>query len=177
MAYSERNTETTNGQSIWPGVMPQQLEEIAMRENGLVLALWSGAAVAVGALLPFIYNVQTTVDGTPFATGGIDAGDRFVSFLFGLLLAGLALWTRYRPVFRRQIAIASLVLSLLGLAGYCLFTLIGFVSFTEQTSYGPTQYSWDPSIGALLSIGGCAACAIAALVMLRTRPPALSEHR
>jgi hypothetical protein len=177
MSYSERNTETSSGQSIWPGVVPQQLEEIALRGNGLVLALWGGAAVAVAALLPFISNIQATVDGTSFATGGISAGDRFISFLFGLLLAGLALWTRYRPVFHRRIATASLVASVLGLAGYCLFTLIGVADITVQTSDGPTQYSWDPSIGALLSIGGCAACAIAAIVMLRTRPPAASEPR
>ena len=178
MEYSGRNPETGSGQSIWPGVVPQQFEEIAMRGNGLVLALWGGAAVAVSALLPFIANVQTTVDGTSFATGfGFSAGDRFTSFLFGLLLAGLALWTRYRPVFRRRIATASLITSLLGLAGYCLFTLIGIANFTVQTSDGPTQYSWDPSIGALLSIGGCAACAIAAAVMLRTSPSALSEPR
>jgi hypothetical protein len=177
MSYSERNTESTNGQSIWPGVVPQQLEEIATRGNGLVLALWGGGAVAAGALLPFISNVQTTVAGIPVATDGISAGDRFISFLFGLLLAGLALWTRYRPVSRRRIATASLVVSMLGLAGYCLFTLIGIANFTVQTSDGPTQYSWDPSIGALLSIGGCAACAIAAIVMLRTRPPEPSEPR
>jgi hypothetical protein len=157
MEYSGRNAETGSGQSIWPGVVPQQFEEIAMRGNGLVLALWGGAAIAVGALLPFVYNVQTTVAGTSFATGGISAGDRFISFLFGLLLAGLALWTRYRPAFRQRIAIASLVVSLLGLAGYCLFTLVGVADITVQTDNGPTQYSWDPSIGTLLSIGGCAA--------------------
>jgi hypothetical protein len=177
MEYSGRNAETGNGQSIWPGGVPQQLEEIAMRGNGLVLALWGGAGVAAGALLPFVSNVQTTVAGTSFPTGGISAGDRFISFLFGVLLAGLALWTRYRPVFRRRIATASLVVSLLGLAGYCLFTLIGIADITVQTVNGPTQYSWDPSIGALLSIGGCAACAIAAIVMLRTCPPVLSEPR
>jgi hypothetical protein len=175
MSYSERNTETGGGQSTWRGGVPQQLEEIAMRRNGLVLALWGGAAVAVGALLPFIYNVQAAVAGT--TPGGINAGDRFISFLFGLLLAGLALWTRYRPVFRQRIATASLVASLLGLAGYCLFTLIGIAGITLQTVNGPTQYSWDPSIGVLLSIGGCAACAIAAIVMLRTRPPVPSGHR
>lgn len=167
---------TGSGQFSWSGVVPPRLEEIAMRGNGLVLALWGGSAVAVGALLPFIYNAQ--VDGTPFATGSvISAGDRFISLLFGLLLAGLALWTRYRPAFRRRIAIASLVVSLLGLAGYCLFTLIGVADITAQASYGPAQVSWDPSIGALLSIGGCAACAVAAIVMLRTRTPALSEPR
>jgi hypothetical protein len=172
--------ETGSGQFSWTGVVPPQLEQIAMRGNGLVLALWGGMAIAVGALLPFIYNVQEAVDGTPFATGSgsvISAGDRFISLLFGLLLAGLALWTRYRPAFRRRIAIASLVVSMLGLVGYCLFTLIGVADITVQASYGPAQVSWDPSIGALLSIGGCVACAIAATVMLRTRIPALSETR
>jgi len=168
---------TRSGQFPWSGVVPPQLEQIAMRENGFVLALWGGIGVAIGALLPFIYNVQTTVDGTSFPTGGVDAGDRFISLLFGLLLAGLALWTRYRPAFRRQIAIASLVTSLLGLAGYCLFTLAGIANITVQTANGATQYSWYPSIGALLSIAGCAACAIATIVMLRTRPPAPSEPR
>src|ERR1700678_894337 len=170
--------ETGSGQFSWSGVVPPQLEEIAMRGNGFVLALWGGVAVAVGALLPFIYNVQETVAGTPFATGSvISAGGRFISLLFGLLLAGLALWTRYRPAFRRRIAIASLVVSMLGLVGYCLFTLIGVADITVQASYGPAQVSWNPSIGALLSIGGCVACAIAATVMLRTRIPALSETR
>jgi hypothetical protein len=169
---------TGSGQFSWSGVVPPQLEEIARRGNGLVLALWGGIAVAGGALLPFVCNVQETVDGTSFATGSaISAGYRFISLLFGLLLAGLALWTRYRPAFRRRIAIAALVASLLGLAGYFLFTLIGLAGITAQASYGTAQLSWDPSIGALLSIGGCAACATAAIVMLRTRPPALSQPR
>jgi hypothetical protein len=168
--------ETGSGQFPWSGVVPPQLEEIAMRENGFVLALWGGIGIAIGALLPFIYNVQ--VDGTPFAAGSvISAGDRFISLLFGLLLAGLALWTRYHPAFRRRIAIASLVVSLLGFAGYSLSTLAGVAGITMQTDVGPAQVSWYPNIGALLSIAGCAACAVAAIVMLRTRPPALSETR
>jgi hypothetical protein len=162
---------TGSGQFSWSGAVPPQLEEIAMRRNGLVLALWGGIAVAGGALLPFVYNVQETVDGTSFATGSaISAGDRFIPLLFGLLMAGLALWSRHLPAFRRRIAIASLAVSLLGLAGYCLFTLIGLAGITAQTGYGTAQLSWDPSIGTLLSIGGCAACAIAATIMLRTRP-------
>jgi len=164
---------TGSGQFSWSGVVPPRLEQIAMRENGFVLALWAGIAVAIGALLPFIYNVQ--VDGTPYAAAPlIGAGDRFVALLFGLLLAGLAVWTRYRPAFRRPIAIASLALSLLGFAGYCFFTLAGVAGFTEQTG---VQVSWYPSIGALLSIAGCAACAVAAIVMLRTRPQAPGESR
>jgi len=168
--------DTGSGSFSWSGVVPPQLEEIAMRENGFVLALWGGIGVAIGALLPFIYNVQA--DGTPAAAGYvINAGDRFISLFFGLLLAGLAVSTRYWPVYRRRIAIASLVVSLLGFAGYCFFTLAGPAGITMQTNAGPAQVSWDPSIGALLSIAGCAACAVAAIVMLRTRPPAAGETR
>jgi len=178
MQYSEGNAETRYGQSMRPGFAPAQGETTAMRGNGLVLALWGGAAVAVGALLPFISNIQETADGTAVATGdGIGAGGRFVSFLFGLILAGFALWIRYRPALRRRIAIAALVTSLLGLAGYVLFTLIGIAGFTAQTDFGAAQEMWNPSIGALLSIGGCAACVFAAIVMLRTTPPALRQPR
>jgi hypothetical protein len=169
---------TGSGQFSWSGLVPQQLEEIAMRGNGLVLALWGGSAVAVGALLPFIYHTQATADGAQVAIGsGIGIGDRCISLLFGLLLAGLALSTRYRPVYRRRLAITALVLSLLGFAGYFLFALAGVAGITMQTDVGPAQVSWDPSIGALLSIAGCAACVIAAIVMLRTRPPAPGETR
>jgi hypothetical protein len=168
--------ETGSGQFSWSGVVLPQLEEIAMRENGFVLALWGGIGIVAGALLPFIFHTQATADGVPVASGfGIGTGGRFISLFFGLLLAGMALSTRYRPLFRRRIAISSLILSLLGLAGYCLFTLLGVAGITVQTAFGPTQVSWYPNIGALDSIAGCAACAIAAIVMLRT--PAPSETR
>ena len=62
-------------------------------------------------------------------------------------------------------------MSLLGSAGYLIFALAGVAGVTVQTALGPAQVSWYPSIGALLSIGGCAADAIAAIVMLRTRTP------
>jgi hypothetical protein len=162
----------------WSGVVYPRLEEIAKRENGFVLALWGGIGIVIGALLPFIFHTQETFDGTPVASGfGIGIGYRFISLFFGLLLAGLALATRYRPVFRRRIAISALVLSLLGFAGYSFFALAGAAGFTMQTYLGPTQVSWYPNIGLLDSIAGCAACVIAAIVMLRTRPPVLSETR
>ena len=148
-----------------------------MRENGFVLALWGGIGIVIGAVLPFIFHAQATVDGATVASGfgtGIGIGYRFISLFFGLLLAGLALWTRYRPLFRRPIAISSLVLSLLGLTGYSLFTLAGVAGITEQTGL---QLSWYPNIGALDSIAGCAACTIAAIVMLRTRAPKPGETR
>ena len=163
--------ETGSGQFSWSGVVPPRLEEIAMRQNGFVLALWGGIGIVIGAVLPFIYNVQ--VDGATAPSGfGIGIGCRFISLFFGLLLAGLAVSTRYWPVFRRPIAISALVLSLLGFVGYSLFTLAGIAGITEQTG---VQVSWYPNIGAVDSIAGCVACAIAAIVMLRT--PAPSETR
>jgi hypothetical protein len=158
--------ETGSRQFSWSDVVPPRLEEVAMRENGFVMALWGGMGIVIGAVLPFIYNVQ--VDGATAPSGSvINAGDRFISLLFGLLLVGLAVSTRYQPALRRPIAISSLVLSLLGFAGYSLFTLAGLADITEQTGL---QVSWDPSIGAVDSIAACLACAIAAIVMLRTPP-------
>jgi hypothetical protein len=160
--------ETGSSPFSWSGVVRPRLKEVAIRENGFVLALWGGIAVVIGALLPFIFHIQATVDGVPVpGESGIGTGDRFISLFFGLLLAGMALSTRYRPAFRRRIAISSLILSLLGFAGYFLFILVGVAGITLQTDFGPTQVSWYPSIGALDSIAGCAACAIAAIVMLR----------
>jgi hypothetical protein len=178
MAYSERNPETGSGQSIWPGGIPQPLGEIATRGDGFALALGGAAAVLVGALLPFVSNVQEMVYETPYPTGfQVNAGGRFLSFLFGLLLAGLAVWARYRPVLRRPVAIAALITSLTGLAGYFLFTIAGFIGISSQDDYGPANVTWNPNIGILLSILGCAACALAAFVMIRTRPPAPGEPR
>ena len=62
--------ETGSRLFSWSGVVRPRLEEIAMRENGFVLALWGGIGIVIGAVLPFIYNVQ--VDGTPFASGSLD---------------------------------------------------------------------------------------------------------
>jgi hypothetical protein len=194
MTYSQGNPGSGNGQPGWPGHAPQQSYDaqgyapqgyapqqsyppqqpagVAVQGNGIAWARWSGVAVAVGALLPFIGNIQETVDGTAFGTGnGISGGGRFASFLFGALLVAFTLWSRYRPALGRRIAIASLITAALGFAGYCIFTVIGFVGISVQVIDGTTaQETWDPSIGALLSIAGCAACAIAAIAVLRTSP-------
>ena len=87
--------ENGAGQFTWAGVVPPQLEEIARRGDGVVLGLCGGGAVALGALLPFIANFQATADGFPADVSGfgIGAGARFVSCVFGLLLAGPGLLT------------------------------------------------------------------------------------
>jgi hypothetical protein len=148
-----------------------RIGEIAMRGNGYVLAASGGIAVCAGALLPFTWHAQASVDGAQVLSGfGIGLGDRLISFLFGALLAGLAYWTRRSPARRRPIAMAALITSVLGFAGYFLYTLIGINGVTVNSGLGPAHVSWFPSIGLLISVAGCAACAIGAVVLRRTSP-------
>jgi hypothetical protein len=163
--------ENGAGQFSWPHLVPPRLGEIAMRGNGYVLAVSGGIAVCAGALLPFMFHAQASVDGAQVLSGfGIGLGYRVISFLFGALLAGLAYWTRRSPARRRPIAMGALVTSLLGFAGYFLYALVGINGLTVNSDLGPAQVSWYPSIGLLLSIVGCAACATASIVMRRTSP-------
>jgi hypothetical protein len=149
--------------------MPPQIEEIVMSGNGYVLAVSGGIAVCAGALLPFIWHARASVDGAQVLSGfGIGLGYRVISILFGALLAGLAYWTRREPTRRRPIARVTWVTSALGFAGYGLYAIVGINGVTVATGLGPAHVSWYPSIGLLLSIAGCAACAVAATVMHRT---------
>jgi hypothetical protein len=165
--------ENSITQLQWPAFVPERVAEFAMRGNGYVLAVSGGIAVCAGALLPFTWHAQASVDGAQVLSGfGIGLGYRVISFLFGALLAGLAYWTRRSPARLRPIAMAGLVTSALGCAGYTLYTLIGINGLTVNSYLGPAHVSWYPSIGLLISIAGCAACAVAAIVMRRTSPRA-----
>jgi hypothetical protein len=170
-------TENAAGQFSWRNLVSPRIEEVAMRGNGYVLAVSGGIAVCAGALLPFMFHAQASVDGARVLSGfGIGAGDRVISFLFGALLAGLAYWTRRNPARLRPIAMAALVTSVLGFVGYFLYALVGINGLTVSTDLGPANVSWYPSIGLLLSVAGCAACAIAAIVMRRTQPKPAREN-
>jgi len=165
--------ENSTTQLQWPAFVPERVAEFAMRGNGYVLAVSGGIAVCAGALLPFMWHAQASVAGAQVLSGfGIGLGYRVISFLFGALLAGLAYWTRRSPARLRPIAMAALVTSVLGCAGYSLYTLIGISGLTVNSYLGPAHVSWYPSIGLLISIAGCAACAVAAIVMRRSSPRA-----
>jgi hypothetical protein len=169
-ALPERNETMEQGQTQFARpAFPSQIREIAMRGNGYVLALSGGIAVCIGALLPFMWHAQASVDGAQVLSGfGIGAGYRVVSFLFGALLAGLAYWGHRSPARRRSIAMAARVTSALGFAGYFLYALVGINGLTVSTDLGPANVSWYPSIGLLLSVAGCAACTVASVVIRRT---------
>jgi hypothetical protein len=165
------STENDVGQFPWRELVPSRIEEIAMRGNGYVLAVSGGIAICVGGLLPFIWHAQASIDGAQILSGfGIGIGYHVISFLFGALLAGLARWTRRNPARRRGIAMGALVTGVLGFVGYVLYALVGINGLTVNSDLGPAYVSWYPSIGLLLSVAGCAACAIAAIVMRRTSP-------
>jgi len=150
-------------------LVSSRIREIAMRGNGSVLAVSGGIAICAGALLPFTWHPRAAVDGAQVLGGfGIGLGYRLISFVFGAVLAGLAYWTRRSPARRRRIAMGALVTSVLGFVGYVLYTLIGINGVTANSDLGPTNVSWYPSVGLLLSIAGCAACAIAAVIIRRT---------
>jgi hypothetical protein len=167
----------TGKPSDWRNLVPPRIEEAAMRGNGYVLAVSGGIAVCAGALLPFIWHAQASVDGAPVLSGfGIGLGYHIISFLFGALLAGLAYGTRHKPARRRLIAMAALATSVLGFVGYFGYVLIGINGLTVNTNLGPTQVSWYPSVGLLLSVAGCAAAAIGAVVIRRTRPEAAGDN-
>jgi hypothetical protein len=123
-----------------------RIGEIAMRGNGYVLAASGGIAVCAGALLPFTWHAQASVDGAQVLSGfGIGLGYRVISFLFGALLAGLAYWTRRNPARLRPIAMAALIIGVLGFAGYFLYTLIGINGLTVNSDLGPAHVSWYPA--------------------------------
>jgi hypothetical protein len=176
--YGRQATEENGaGPFPWRSLVPSRIEEAAMRGNGYVLAVSGGIAVCAGALLPFIWHAQASVDGAQVLSGfGIGLGYHVISFLFGALLAALAYGTRHRPARRRLIAMAALVTSVLGFLGYFSYVLVGVNGLTVNTDLGPTHVSWYPSVGLLLSVAGCAAAAIAAIVMRRTQPEAARDY-
>jgi len=61
---------------------------------------------------------------------------------------------------------------------FVLFMLAGIAGVYPNFGFGITEHVlWYQNIGMLLSIGGCAASAIAAIIILRNRPRGLTEPR
>lgn len=130
-----------------------------------------GAAVVLGALLPFVsspvYNYVV-----------IKGGARVTSALFGLLLAGLGL--SLRTAFSSRVTaskgralgmgIPALCLAILGTLGYVIFAAIGEAGYKQTTTLGFSgTVTFSPSIGLILSILGCVAAVIGAIRVIRHR--------
>jgi len=110
-------------------------------------AIGGGAAIIIGAWLPFI-----SVSAADLGLGDfkMPTSLQLTSALFGLILAGLGFGLRKTPGY----GTALLVLSILGLIGYVGFTLFGLV--------GVSIFHFSPSIGLILSILGCIAVLVGA---------------
>jgi hypothetical protein len=113
-----------------------------------VNSLWAmggGAAVLIGAWLPFV-----SVSAANLALGHftMPTSLQVTSALFGLALTLLGLGLRKNPGYGTVL----LVLSILGLIGYVGFTAFGIV--------GIWIFHFAPSIGLILSILGCVAALV-----------------
>jgi hypothetical protein len=129
-------------------------------------AMGGAAAVTLGALLPFI-TIQDL-----FAIGDIRPEARQYSGGFGLLLLFLGVMVRFGPP-QSWLSAILLALSGLGFLGYGGFMLIGLEGVQNQDPiFGTTgKLTFSPNIGLVLSIGGAATVALAAIRALRTTPP------
>jgi len=128
--------------------------------------LGGGAAVVLGSLLPWVSVTSSDLAGVT-----INGGARGTSAVFGLILIGLgaAILSRTgRGAKTQGYAIALLVLSILGVLGYGLFTIAGFAGFNETDELGDTvRVTFSPSVGVIMLILGCVAVAFGAIRALR----------
>ena len=140
--------------------MPERLNQAVERSAGWCIA--GGAAIFIGALLPWISN--TSSDG--YAV--VNSGGRAWSVIFGLILTGLGIavhrWINPAAAPHgkaKRPAAAVLILSSLGILGYGIFTVAGLVGFQEQTDYGyQVAVTYSPNIGLALIMAGCVAAAV-----------------
>jgi hypothetical protein len=140
----------------------------SITERKVYRMIGGGAAVALGALLPFVSQPEAS-----FLTRvEVHAGARALSFFFGLALVGGALFMRV-PQFRWKAGGWTFVGSGLGLCGYSLFAIIGIVGVDTNMGFGITaKVTWSPNIGLLMSIAGCVIVCVTVAQLLRGQRPA-----
>lgn len=125
--------------------------------------LTGAACVILGSFMPFI---TVSVDGQQLT--GLYASVNPVgigaSRVFGLWLL-LASAPSYYVKARKASGIISLVLAVIILAVYVVWTISGLVGVENADLFGARE-SWTPNIGLLLSILGCALAAFGAIKLL-----------
>lgn len=129
-----------------------------------------GAALFLGSLLPFI-TYAPNLYGTFQINGGFRSGGTF----FGLIIIGIGVAMWYQPAAgwlaskakANVLAIVLLLLTgLMGL-GYLGIAAAGAIGVQEPTDFGSTvTVNYSPNIGLVLSIVGCAAAGVGAIIAL-----------
>lgn len=121
------------------------------------LAIGGGAAVVLGSLLPFVsFNVINP---------GVQIGPGYAAVLIGLILAalGIALRAARRP---GRLVAGTVILCLSSLFGlyYVILIAVGIHGVQVQDTFGDTStLTFNPNIGIILALAGCAAAYTAAI--------------
>jgi hypothetical protein len=131
-----------------------------------------GAAVLLGALLPFIS--APSVFG--YAVFNVNSGARGMSAVFGAVIGVLGVIAHRLPASGPSrsgtptgLTVTLLILSGLGALGYAGFAVAGLVGFQDQADLGiPVRVTYSPGSGLVLSILGCALATAGAIGILRT---------
>jgi len=154
----------------WPDPPPGWnlwIEDTAARDRHIRPAQWTiagGSAAFLGSLLPFLSSSQPDIYA-------VNSSPKESAAFFGVLLAGLGVIMRARSGRANSVS-AILALILAGLAVLTLagITLAGIVGSDETDAFGNTVHvNLSPQIGILISIVGCVAAGIGAIMSFRHR--------
>ena len=147
--------------------MSMQFEDTDSKELQVRGARWviaGGAAAFLGSLLPFLSSSQPDlyqVNSTP----------RETAEFFGIVLAVLGVFMFARSRRTRLISgIVTLIAAGLTASELILLTGVGIAGFEQTDPFGDTvRVNFSPQAGIFISILGCAAAVIGALISFRAR--------
>lgn len=153
----------------WPDPPPGWnlwAEDTVPRDRLIHAARWviaGGGAVFIGSLLPFLSSGQPDLYQ-------VNSSPQDTATFFGIVLAALGVIMLARSRRTRQI---SGILTLI-VAGLTALTLLGFIAAglagTDETGmFGPVHVNFYPQIGIFISIVGCVATGIGAMMSFRRR--------
>jgi hypothetical protein len=143
--------------------------------------LGGGAAVVLGSVLPWVsatVSDSTLGAGIAGLTYQINGGARAVSAVFGVILIGLGFAMQSKSARGSFVkpgaygyAVPFIVLTVLGVIGFALFTLAGIVGFTEDDGLGGSyKVTFSPSVGLILLLVGCVVAFIGGIKAIRHAP-------
>lgn len=154
----------------WPDPPPGWnlwVEDTTARDTQVRAAKWmiaGGGVTFLGSLLPFLSSSQPyvyTVNSTPKETAAF----------FGIVLAVLGVIMLARSNRAKLISgILTLIVAGLTLLTLCGFVLSGIVGADQADPLGDTVHvNFSPQIGIFISILGCVAAGIGAIIFFRRR--------
>lgn len=154
----------------WPDPPPGWnlwIEDTSPRDRQIRAAIWTiagGGGAFLGSLLPFLSSSQPLIYA-------VNSAPQDTATFFGIILAVLGVIMLAKSDRAKLIssiaAVAVAALTLLTLGG---IVLAGIVGADESDGFGGTVHvNYSPQIGIFVSILGCVAAGIGAIMSLRNR--------